>query len=187
MPDATTDPITSEPNPEQGLPTASPRALRIRLVVLTFLMLFVELALIRWLGGSVVYLSYFSNIVLLGSFLGVGLGFLWAGRSEFSLLRFTPLVLGALVLFVHFVPVTLQAVGTDLIFFGRELKPNGPPREVLLPAIFIVVAAVLACIGDGIARTFRQLANLDAYQFDLIGSIVGSQCVRNVLERRWKQ
>lgn len=173
MPDATTDPITSEPNPEQGLPTASPRALRIRLVVLTFLMLFVELALIRWLGGSVVYLSYFSNIVLLGSFLGVGLGFLWAGRSNIALLRFTPLVLGALVLFVHFVPVTLQAVGTDLIFFGRELKPDGPPREVLLPAIFIVVAAVLACIGDGIARTFRQLANLDAYQFDLIGSIVG--------------
>jgi hypothetical protein len=29
------------------------------------------------------------------------------------------------------------------------------------------------CVGDGIARTFRQLANLDAYQFDLIGSLLG--------------
>ena len=154
----------------------SPRALRVRLIVLTFLMLFVELALIRWLGGSVVYLSFFSNIVLLGSFLGVGLGFLWASRSSFSLLRFTPLALGALVLFVHFVPVTLQAVGTDLIFFGRELKPDGPPRELMLPAIFIVTSIILACIGDGVARTFTQLKNLDAYQFDLIGSIVGIVC-----------
>lgn len=152
---------------------SSPRALRIRLIVLTFVMLFVELALIRWLGGNVLYLSYFSNIVLLGSFLGVGLGFLWASRSSFGLLRFAPLALGALVLFVHFVPVTLSAVGSDLIFFGRELKPNGPPREIILPAIFIVVSIVLACIGDGIARTFKELKNLEAYQFDLIGSIVG--------------
>ncbi len=136
-------------------------------------MLFVELALIRWLGGNVLYLSYFSNIVLLGSFLGVGLGFLWAGRSSFGLLRFAPLSLGALVLFVHFVPVTLSAVGSDLIFFGRELKPHGPPRELMLPAIFIVVSVVLACIGDGIARTFKELKNLEAYQFDLIGSIIG--------------
>lgn len=151
----------------------SARALRTRLVVLCFLMLFVELALIRWLGGSVLYLSYFSNIVLLGSFLGVGLGFLWAGRRELSLLPFAPLALGALVLFVHNVPVTLETVGGELIFFGRELRPDGPPRELILPAIFIVTAVILACIGDGIARTFRQLANLDAYQFDLIGSILG--------------
>src|SRR4029077_14250656 len=93
-------------------------ALRVRLVVLSFLMLFVELALIRWLGANVLYLSFFSNIVLLGSFLGVGLGFLWAGRRSFELLKLTPVVLGGLVLFVHFVPVRVVAAGGDLIFFG---------------------------------------------------------------------
>ena len=41
-----------------------------RLVLLSGLMLFVELALIRWTGSNVVFLSYFSNFVLLGSFLG---------------------------------------------------------------------------------------------------------------------
>ena len=45
---------------------------RLRLVLLSFLLLFVELALIRWTGENVVYLSYFSNFVLLGSFLGIG-------------------------------------------------------------------------------------------------------------------
>ena len=41
-----------------------------RLVLGSALMLFLELALIRWLGSNVVHLSYFSNFVLLGSFLG---------------------------------------------------------------------------------------------------------------------
>ena len=47
-----------------------------RLILGSALMLFLELALIRWLGSNVVHLSYFSNFVLLGSFLGIGLGFL---------------------------------------------------------------------------------------------------------------
>ena len=136
-------------------------------------MLFSELALIRWLGGNVLYLSYFSNIVLLGSFLGIGLGFLWSHRSEHELLPYTPLVFGLLILFVHNVPVNVRATGGDLIFFGGELKPSGPPREVALPIIFFTVAAILACIGNGIAVTFKKLKNLEAYQFDLIGSILG--------------
>lgn len=136
-------------------------------------MLFVELALIRWLGANVLYLSFFSNIVLLGSFLGVGLGFLWAARRDFGLLRIAPLALGGLVVFVHFVPVKVVATGGNLIFFGAELKPDGPPRWVMLPLVFLAVAAVLMCIGDGIARTFKELKNLDAYQFDIIGSIIG--------------
>lgn len=149
------------------------RLLRIRLVVLCFLMLFVELALIRWLGGNVLYLAYFSNIVLLGSFLGIGLGFLLAKRTDLQIYRFTPIALAALVLFVHNVPVTVESTGGDLIFFGAELKPSGPPRELALPAVFLAVAFVLACIGNGIAHTFRQLKNLEAYQFDLIGSLIG--------------
>lgn len=147
--------------------------LRIRLVALCFLMLFVELALIRWLGGNILYLSYFSNIVLLGSFLGIGLGFLWSHRSEHSLLRYTPLVFGLLVLVVHNVPVNVVATGGDLIFFGGELKPDGPPREIVLPVIFLAVAALLACIGNGIAETFGKMRNLEAYQFDLVGSLIG--------------
>lgn len=136
-------------------------------------MLFVELALIRWLGGNVLYLAYFSNIVLLGSFLGIGLGFLLAKRSDVQIYKFAPLALAALVVFVHNVPVTVVSTGGDLIFFGAELKPSGPPRELALPAVFLAVAFILACIGNGIAHTFRQMKNLDAYQFDLIGSLIG--------------
>jgi hypothetical protein len=72
-----------------GVPTAlglmrDRRALsiRVRLVLASTLMLFLELSLIRWSGAQVVHLSYFSNFILLGSFLGIGLGFLRANRSR---------------------------------------------------------------------------------------------------------
>ncbi len=63
-----------------------------RLVLGSALMLFLELALIRWLGSNIVHLSYFSNFVLLGSFLGIGLGFLIA-RKSWSVLPYAPVLL----------------------------------------------------------------------------------------------
>ncbi|HEV7759866.1 MAG TPA: hypothetical protein VGO78_12790, partial [Acidimicrobiales bacterium] len=144
-----------------------------RLVSLTFLMLFVELALIRWLGANIVYLSYYSNFVLLGSFLGFGLGFLWAGRSTRSIFPLTPVILGALVAYVDIFPVPLKVTTTEVIFFNT-VEPKSPiPREVVLLILFTAVAAVMACIGDGVARTFGRFEPLEAYRLDLIGSVCG--------------
>lgn len=143
----------------------------VRLTLTAFLMLFVELALIRWLGATVVYLAYFSNIVLLGSFLGIGLGFLWAGRSPRSLYPFTPLALAGLVIVAKAVRVRVNISGGDLLFFG--VHTDGPSRWLVLPVVFVVVAGCLMCIGDGVARCFPLLKNLDAYQWDLIGSLLG--------------
>src|SRR5437868_8362149 len=108
-----------------------------RLALPSFVMLFVELALIRWAGSNVLYLSYFSNFVLLGSFLGIGLGFLRA-RSPRNLFRYAPLALAALVAFVRFFPVTIRSTGADLLFFGI-VKRSGPPRYVVLAVIFVAV------------------------------------------------
>src|SRR5690242_10928478 len=74
-----------------------------RLVLASALMLFLELALIRWLGANIVHLSYFTNFVLLGSFLGVGLGFLVARRG-WTFLRWTPVLLALLVVCVRVFP-----------------------------------------------------------------------------------
>src|SRR5271165_575675 len=88
-----------------------------RLVLLSFLMLFIELALIRWTGSNVVYLSYFSNFVLLGSFLGIGVGFL-RGKSRVDLFAWAPVMLALLVAFVLNFPVTVDCAGGQIIFFG---------------------------------------------------------------------
>ena len=61
--------------------TKDDRGAVVRLLLASSLMLFLELALIRWLGANVVHLSYFSNFVLLGSFLGIGAGFLISRKT----------------------------------------------------------------------------------------------------------
>src|ERR1700744_882771 len=93
---------------------------RQRLVSASALMLFLELALIRWLGANIVHLSYFSNFVLMGSFLGIGLGFLRSaapGRAATGLPLYSPVVLLGLVAFVSAYPVTIGGDSSQLIFF----------------------------------------------------------------------
>ncbi len=61
---------------EEPAPPRSGRPDRLRLLALSFLMLFVELALIRWTGSNNEYLASLTNFVLMASFLGIGIGFL---------------------------------------------------------------------------------------------------------------
>jgi hypothetical protein len=146
--------------------------MRLRLLALSFLMLFVELALIRWTGSNILYLSYFSNFILLASFLGIGLGFLRADarRNLFSL---APIGLAALVAFVRIFPVEIDRSGTELIFFGALGTQSGLPPWLTLPVLFLGVAGVMTLIGQGVARTFRQFPPLDAYRLDILGSLAG--------------
>ncbi len=143
----------------------------LRLVLGSALMLFLELALIRWLGANVVHLSYFTNFVLLGSFLGIGVGFLLS-RGERSILPWAPVLLALLVLGVRFFPVSIDRTGADVIFF-TALKTTGPPAWLVLPVIFLLVAAVLAGPAEVVGRRFGELMPLTAYRWDLIGSLAG--------------
>jgi hypothetical protein len=143
----------------------------VRLVLLSFLMLFVELALIRWTGSNVIYLAYFSNFVLLGSFLGIGIGFLRA-RARIDLFNYAPIALAFFIGFVLIFPVEIDRSGSDLIYFGA-FQPTGLPLWLMLPIIFGAVAAVMTMIAEGVARTFVQFEALEAYRLDIAGSICG--------------
>src|SRR2546421_864968 len=146
--------------------------LRVRMLALSFLMLFVELALIRWTGSNILYLSYFSNFILLASFLGIGLGFLRAD-ARYDLFRFAPIALAALIAFVRIFPVQIDRSGTELIFFAALGTHSGLPPWLTLPVLFLGVAGVMTLIGEGVARTFRRFPPLDAYRLDILGSIAG--------------
>src|SRR4029077_4690846 len=129
------------PGPAEG--TLLPPQLQ--LFVLSFLMLFVELALIRWSGALVIYLSYFSNFVLLGSFLGIGIGFLRA-RARVNLFPWAPVALALLILYVRVFPVEVVRTGNaGIIFFGYgSFHASGPPTWITLPIVFLAVAVVMA-------------------------------------------
>ncbi len=140
-------------------------------MLLSFLMLFVELALIRWTGSNVLYLSYFSNFVLLASFLGIGVGFLRA-RARTNLFGLAPAALALLVGFVLIFPVEIDRSGSELIYFGAEGRTGLPPW-LTLPVLFVAVATVMAMIGQGVARAFVTFPPLEAYRLDILGSIAG--------------
>lgn len=144
---------------------------RWRLVLLSCLMLFLELGLIRWLGANVVYLSFFSNIVLLGSFLGIGIGFLGVDKVG-SWSRRIPLALFVLIAFVLVFPVRIDRRTTDVLFFGG-LETNGLPIWITVPLLFVLVVALMAMVGQAVARSFRLFAPLEAYRLDIAGSLLG--------------
>ena len=144
---------------------------RLRLILLSFLVLFIELALIRWAGSNVVYLSFFTNFILLGSFLGIGIGFLRA-RARTNLFPFSPIALAFLIGFVLIFPVQIDRSGSDLIFFG-DLEATGLPTWLTLPVLFVAVAGVMAMLAEGLGRQFVLFEPLEAYRLDIIGSILG--------------
>jgi hypothetical protein len=157
--------------PADPVPERPDYAVVRRLVLGSALMLFLELALIRWLGSNVVHLSYFSNFVLLGSFLGIGLGFLIA-RKSWSVLPYVPVILAVLVIATYLAPVTIDRAGDQIIYF-TSLNTTGPPAWLVLPLIFIFVAAVLAGPAEVVGRCFAHLRPLTAYRWDLVGSLIG--------------
>ena len=142
-----------------------------RLLLGSFLMLFLELALIRWLGSNIAHLSYFSNFVLLGSFLGIGIGFLLARRG-WSILRLSPILLAFLVAFVATFPVTIDQTDDNVIYF-TSLAEHGPPGWLVLPLVFAMVAAIMAAPAEIVGRCFAHLKPLEAYRYDLLGSLGG--------------
>jgi len=144
---------------------------RARVLLGSGLILFLELVLIRELGAKVVHLSYFTNFVLLGSFLGVGLGFL-ASKKQLSVARLSPLLLVGLLALVTLLPVQIDRRSDQVIYF-TGVEPSGPPTWVMLPLIFIAVAACVMGPAQLVARSFRELPALEAYRLDLLGSLAG--------------
>ncbi|MFG1965945.1 spermidine synthase [Nonomuraea sp. NPDC049028] len=146
-------------------------AVRPRLILASAFMLFLELALIRWTGSNIVHLSYFTNFVLLGSFLGIGLGFLRVGRARRQP-YYSPVILFGLVFVVLTFPVTVDR-NTEGVLYWTSLQTTGPPAWLILPVIFCAAALVLMGPAELVGRCFPELPRLEAYRYDLIGSLSG--------------
>ncbi|MDF5753901.1 spermidine synthase [Spongiactinospora sp. TRM90649] len=144
---------------------------RPRLILASAFMLFLELALIRWTGSNIVHLSYFTNFVLLGSFLGIGLGFLRVGRTS-RLPYYSPITLALLVVIILLFPVTVDR-NTEGVLYWTSLGTTGPPPWLILPVIFCAAAVILMGPAELVGRCFPELPRLEAYRYDLIGSLTG--------------
>lgn len=155
----------------------------VRLFTLGFLGLFLELALIRYLSGSIWNLGYFPNLVLLSAFLGLGMGFVMhrrlSPRASDRAYVGASLVLLALVCLVAWqrpvVPGLLgkgAEIGGELYFTATPAHAAGSGWAVF-PICFVAIVAVFAMIAQRTAKVFRELPPLTAYTWDIAGSCAG--------------
>ena len=150
------------------------------LIVLSFIVLFQELALIRWFSGQVRVLAYFPNIVLISAFLGLGIGSLRAGKR--SLLWLWPIALLALLVtavLLANVAFTSQSVSEHLWLLYYDI-PNAPViKDVRPPLIiaFILCALVFISLGQMVGERLHLFStgkqSLWGYTADLSGSLLG--------------
>src|SRR5438045_5719551 len=92
------------------------RSRAVRTFLASFLVLFLEIALIRWMPAYIRLLSYFSNFILLASFLGIGLVYLLAPRRT-RLFVWFPLLQFAVVAVVYFFRLEVVVPSSVVIFF----------------------------------------------------------------------
>src|SRR5437762_13286083 len=63
----------------------------LNLFLVGFLVLFLELACIRWFAANVIFLQFFTNVVLLACFLGMSCGCMAAHQGQ-DWLRYFPIL-----------------------------------------------------------------------------------------------
>src|SRR5690349_17989404 len=87
------------------------------LFLVSFLILFLELICIRWFAATVVFLTFFTNIVLLAAFVGMSVGCLAARRRSVAgcivplLLVSVSLAAGVLLVYTRFGQVMIDVGG----------------------------------------------------------------------------
>jgi spermidine synthase len=99
------------------------------LFLISLLILFLELACIRWFPAHVLFLTFFTNTVLLACFLGMSVGCLAAGR-DWNLIVWTPVLLavafaaahGVEYAGIHSLPRTLASLLGHLVGGHRPAR-----------------------------------------------------------------
>jgi predicted membrane-bound spermidine synthase len=140
----------------------------------SFLVLFLEVALIRWMPAYIRLLSYFSNFILLASFLGIGIGCLLApARSR--LFRWFPLVQAIVVAAVYLFKLEVAVPTAGSIYFssGTDEPVVLVESTRLLPVLFVIVAALFVTLAQRMGREMAALPPLRGYTINLAGSLAG--------------
>jgi hypothetical protein len=148
-----------------------------RLLVASLISLFTELLLIRWIPSAIHVVAFFANLVLIGAFLGIGVGMArphpvvpTAWRASFRLAVATG-VAGILQLVGPSVALpTGSDYGINEIQLGASLSI---PFPVVLVVVFVMVAWVMIPFGQLVAVYFDRMPALPAYSINILGSLLG--------------
>ena len=146
----------------------------LRTFLASFLVLFLEVALIRWMPAYIRLLAYFSNFILLASFLGIGVGCLLAS-SRRRLFGWFPLLQAIVILAVYYFRLEVSVPTAGSIYFssGTAEKVVLVESTMLLPLLFVIVAALFATMAQRMGREMTSLPPLRGYTINIAGSLAG--------------
>ena len=145
---------------------------KVRLVLVSCSILDLELSLIRFIPAYIRYLGYFTNFILLGSFLGIGLGCLLADK-KINISIFLPVLLLLLVTGVKLFKFEVQITSSQTLYFKSNSGDSLIESYILLPGIFLMVTLIFMAISQNLGRLLTHFSPLTAYSWDLAGSIIG--------------
>jgi SAM-dependent methyltransferase len=145
-----------------------------RTFLASFVVLFLEVALIRWMPAYIRLLAYFSNFILLASFLGIGVGCLLA-PARGRLFTWFPLLQLIVVAAVYFFRLEIAVPTSGSIYFSSGTAEQVVVVEstMLLPLMFVIVAALFATLAQRMGREMALLPPLRGYTVNLVGSLAG--------------
>ncbi len=154
----------------------------LNLFLISALTLFLEIACIRWFGAHVQSLTFFTNVILLGCFVGISSGCLLA-RSPRSWIRYSPPLLGIMMLLSFLLMradrlVKAGVSSPQYLFFGTPESGTKAlvtmPIEILSSLYFLLIAVTFLGFGQELGRHFnRQTDRLGAYSLNILGSLAG--------------
>lgn len=161
----------------------------IDLLLISFLSLFFELLVIRWLSSEVRIFAYFKNIPLIACLFGLGLGMALSG-SKRNLFQWFPHSLCVIVAILclaeplHLVHITFlnpfesyvigehqqatfQAAG---ILTKLLMLLSGP---IVLLSVFYLLVAAFCCLGQRLGQALDAFQPLTAYSINVGASLLG--------------
>jgi hypothetical protein len=146
------------------------------LFVASFLGLFVELALIRWIPNTLHIVAFFVNLVLIASFLGLGIGMArpveWKVAAKDATLRLAILV-ALLSVAGLFEPTASFGASPDYAVNEVQGGRVTVPLTAALIMSFALVTWTLIPFGRLVASRFDDLERLAAYSINIGGSLLG--------------
>ncbi|MGH8103546.1 MAG: spermidine synthase [bacterium] len=144
--------------------------------LISFVLLYFELLCIRWIPAYIRYLSFFSNVILLGAFLGMGIGMLCARRKANFMVAFAPLLL-VFVFLVNRLKFEMKIDTSQALYFtsevGRLQFQTSVESFFLLPFVFVMVMLLFICLGQPLGRLLPKFPPLTAYSISIAGNLAG--------------
>jgi SAM-dependent methyltransferase len=150
----------------------------LRLAAYSLLILFFELAFIRYTAGQVRLFGYYLNFVLIAAFLGMGVGLLRADAARRLKWLAVPasLLLIAAVRYLSGARVIVPGGASEhfwSVFLDGTAGRRGIPLLWAVIALFTLLTMFFVPLGALMGAEFRKLPPLRAYSVDIAGSLLG--------------